>query len=941
MRFSGGGRALGLVLAAAAAMPASGIAAPTPQPYGHNDAGGFRDVLPPGTNGRTNLAELAAFLTAGTRPKHNDDQLAMYAGLIDATPGLTAAQLGRYFKDATFGVRSGDVEREYSPRDDVTIVRDKGYGVPHVYGETRDGAMFGLGYAAAEDRLFFIDVLRHLGRAELTTFAGGAPGNRAMDEEQWAIAPYTEADLQRQADQLDDLYRAEGAQVQRDAEHYVAGINAYIEKAKLDPRLMPGEYAAVNRPLGPRRWKVTDLIATASLVGGIFGKGGGRDLTQVQLLQAFRARFGDDAGTRLWHEWAAYEDPDAPTLVRGKRFPYQTPPEGSLTGDFAAPDPGSLEPAEIADEGGAALPLPIDPVALVNGLLGDLGAVPPVGQLLGTADQALQGVGQAVTDTGAVDLVNGTLGGLGGLLSPGLSPSMSNALVVSGKRSRSGRPLAVFGPQVSYFQPQILMEQEVHAPGLDAAGAAFPGVNLYVQLGRGRDYSWSATSAGQDIIDVHTVPLCGGSRDRYEYRGQCLAMETLSKTNRWNPSAADQTPAGSMTLTAQRTKLGLVIARAKVGGRPVAFVQNRSTYMHEIDSAIGFAAFNDPDQMESASEFQTAASKIGYTFNWLYVDDRDMAYFNSGANPVRPAGVTGQLPYPIGQEWRGTEFVAGHPRLVNGQDYITSWNNKQAPGFAGADSNVFSSVFRSDMLDQEIEARLAGGKKMTLPQLVDAMGEAATTDLRGEKVLPLALEVLGTPSDPQLADAVAKLRAWVADGAHREDTDGDGVYEHSDAIRIMDAWWPRWMRVQFEPQLGTDLLAQLITAHEVDNTPNNYGDHLGSAYQNGWYGYAYKDLATLLGRPVKQAYTKRYCGNGDLDACRRVLEGSLASALAVPNDEVYAGDAACEKAGEPHDQDCYDRIVFRPLGGANQPMIDWQNRPSYQQVVEVQGHRPR
>ena len=64
------------------------------------------------------------------------------------------------------------------------------------------------------------------------------------------------------------------------------------------------------------------------------------------------------------------------------------------------------------------------------------------------------------------------------------------------------------GPQVAYFAPQILMEQDVHAPTIDARGAAFPGVNLFVQLGRGRDYAWSATSAGQDLIDTFAVPLC-------------------------------------------------------------------------------------------------------------------------------------------------------------------------------------------------------------------------------------------------------------------------------------------------------------------------------------------------------------------------------------------------------------------------------------------------
>ena len=43
--------------------------------------------------------------------------------------------------------------------------------------------------------------------------------------------------------------------------------------------------------------------------------------------------------------------------------------------------------------------------------------------------------------------------------------------------------------------------------------------------------------------------------------------------------------------------------------------------------------------MRSAQDFFNAASKIGYTFNWFYTDDRDIGYINTGANPVRPKGV--------------------------------------------------------------------------------------------------------------------------------------------------------------------------------------------------------------------------------------------------------------------------------------------------------------
>jgi hypothetical protein len=395
--------------------------------------------------------------------------------------------------------------------------------------------------------------------------------------------------------------------------------------------------------------------------------------------------------------------------------------------------------------------------------------------------------------------------------------------------------------------------------------------------------------------------------------------------------------------------MGLVTGRATIKGKPVVYAQLRSTYMHEVDSARGFSDFNDPARMRDARDFQRAAAKIGYTFNWLYADDRDIAYFNSGDNPQRAAGVNGQLPAPARLAWRGfdpdrmtaayTSF-AKHPQAINGQPYLTSWNNKQARGYAGADSSVFTSVFRSQMLDRQIDARIAGPKKVDLPGLVEAMGEAATVDLRAERVLPLALDVIGSPQDPKLADAVAKLRAWVADGSHRRDRDGDGRYEHADAIRILDAFWPRWMHAQFEPSLGARLFAQLEAAHQLDNEPNTGGQHRGSAYQDGWYGYAAKDLRRVLGRRVAAPYSKRYCGGGQRARCREVLRSALADALGDSPAALYS-DTTCAAAGKAGDQACFDAIDFRATGGVTQPMIGWQNRPTYQQAIEVQGHRPR
>src|SRR3954468_876529 len=110
---------LALVAAPASAqLPASG---PTPAPYRAGDAGGFLNVLPPGENGFDNALDLAQFEANSTRPRNADDQLPLYRDLLTGYRGLDEAHLGTYFKDASFGVKPGDVKRTYSPRADVTI----------------------------------------------------------------------------------------------------------------------------------------------------------------------------------------------------------------------------------------------------------------------------------------------------------------------------------------------------------------------------------------------------------------------------------------------------------------------------------------------------------------------------------------------------------------------------------------------------------------------------------------------------------------------------------------------------------------------------------------------------------------------------------------------------------------------------------------------------
>jgi len=880
-----------LAALACAAGPATALA--DVQPYGTNDAGGFRNVLPPGEAGTDNALQLALFQAAGTVPPHFTDQQPLYDGLLFASPTLTHDDVAKYFKDATFGVRDGDVESTESPRPGVIIVRDKSYGVPHIYGATDDDVAFGAGYAGAEDRLFLMDVLRHTGRAELSSFVGGAPGNRAMDRTQWAIAPYTEDDLQKQIDLAPTVYGDAGRQLVERGNAFVDGINAYVDKALSDPRALPGEYIALGK--SPTHWTLRDVIAEASLIGGIFGKGGGNELRSALLLQALQQRFGTKKGRRAWADFRSKNDPEAPTTVLKTRFPYETASAFSKRG-LALPDKGSVQ---------------FTPVA------------PPV-----TSDSRSVGaqIRRALT----------------------AHPHASNWELISARESATGHAIGVLGPQVGYYEPQILMEEDLHGPHFDARGAAFPGVNLVVQLGHGRDYAWSATTATSDNVDTFAEVLC---QDDFHYlwKGQCRAMDKLDRTNSWSPNLSDMTPSGSETLTAYRTVHGIVYARGTVKGKKVAFVSARTTYFHEADSAIGFFDLNDPTKVHDPQSFRQAVGGINFLFNWGYIDADHIAYQLSGWMPQRARRTSPDFPV-LGTgayDWQGfdadlhtskTVSLDRRPHVVDPR-YLVSWNNKQAPGWAAADDKFsYGPVFRSQMIERRVQDAIKGSKKATIEQLVQAMEEPASQDLRAWSLMPILSRALGRPADQALRDAIAQLSAWAQAGAHRRDLNQDGKDEDEQAITLFDTWYPLLVKAEFGSALGEPAYDALTTVlRPASVLPGD--DPAAPDYDDGWWGFVSKDLRDVF-RPkaVRHRWSRGYCGGGSRAKCRRALQDSLRQALATVDPATMYGRGDCKN--DP-DAQCFDRNRSTIAGAISVPPVPFQNRPTFQQIVEVTQHLPR
>lgn len=167
----------------------------------------------------------------------------------------------------------------------VSITRD-GKGVPHIVAESRDDALFGLGYALARDRLFQLELVRRAATGRLAEIAGpdSLPSDRLMrllgvGHIARRLAAGLEPDTRA-------AYLA-----------FAAGVNLRIERGPL-----PAEFRVTRQR--PEPWTPGDSIAAYRLMAWSLGSFYESDLVAERV----RAAIGDE-WTSVIFDCASPADP--------------------------------------------------------------------------------------------------------------------------------------------------------------------------------------------------------------------------------------------------------------------------------------------------------------------------------------------------------------------------------------------------------------------------------------------------------------------------------------------------------------------------------------------------------------------------------------------------------------------------------------------------------
>jgi penicillin amidase len=661
-------------------------------------------------------------------------------------------------------VRETDSDgRPRTTRTHGSVVRDHD-GIPHITASTEREAIYLQGFTHAQDRLFQMDVARRQADGTLAELLGA--GTLGSDVQLRTFG------LRRAAERSLPLL---SQSVRAALSAYADGVNDYVARNALPP-----EYAALELTTF-RPWTPVDSLGTLKLIS--FGLSFElTDLDRTTLLAQYQA-----AGATRGFDGAALFFEDVNRVA-----PFDN---AATVPDASASGASSVVTNLVEDAGhastnvmnlAAASRATTDPVlmGLARNYLAQLRSLPFVQSVLKGPDD----------DRG------------------------SNELVISGERSRTGRPILANDPHLAFTAPAIFYENEIRTPGFTAIGGSLPGAP-FVIIGNTERFAWGVTTHLMDVTDVYQERIVSDPNSpsglSTVYQGNLEPVQALPQVFRANTlgdSVQDNIvtvpPGGAIpaaVLIVPRRNQGPLIALNQAAGTAISVQYAGFSGTREMQAFRGINRAGNLTQFTAALQSFDVGSQ-----NFIYADQNgDIAYFATGEMPLREdlenGAPVGLPPFFIrdgqgGNEWlpatdhdpdRALPFAilpfTEMPQLINpSRGFIVNSNND--PSGNRRDNDVlnvrrpgggirylggysFDLGIRAGRIQQLLTSFLASGRKLGVQDMQRIQSDVVMGD--ANFFVPFIVRALGNAlrpgapgeltrfaRDPRIVQAVARMAFW-------------------------------------------------------------------------------------------------------------------------------------------------------------------------------------
>jgi penicillin G amidase len=224
----------------------------------------------------------------------------------------------------------------------------------------------------------------------------------------------------------------------------------------------------------------------------------------------------------------------------------------------------------------------------------------------------------------------GALAGLG--LDAAAMGGASNAWVVDGTRTASGKPMVANDPHLTHLLPSIFVQLHLVAPGLDVIGATLPGLP-YVITGHNQRVAWGVTSTVADAMDFVIEKEDPARPGLVLHPGGTCRLEERTEILR----AREQGRLTEHRVTLRKSCNGPLFndlhPHLLPPGAPLVAIRWRTA---EVEKSIGaLRAVNQAQSVDDLGD-KVAAMPSAYS-TWTAADvDGNVGVFLSGEVPVRP-----------------------------------------------------------------------------------------------------------------------------------------------------------------------------------------------------------------------------------------------------------------------------------------------------------------
>ncbi len=579
----------------------------------------------------------------------------------------------------------------------VSVVRDAA-GIAHITADTSHDLFFAQGYVHASERMWQMEVWRHISAGRLAELFGESQldTDRFIRTLGWRIA------AQRDLDAFSSATR-----VVLDA--YTAGVNAWLDGHRDSLGL-----AFLASGDTPEPWTDLDTVAWSKVQAWNLG---GNFNTEVFRYLA-DATLGDPARTD--ELFPAYRD-GAPVIT----------PTGQAGSNLAGMRPGS-RPVAATAAAAAAAPAPdaLDPAQLA-------------------AWRSVAELGQAALRVAGLDGADGLASdhGIG-----------SNDWVVAPSLSVSGGALLANDPHLGISMPSVWYMNGLHcrvvdpACPYDVAGVSFPGVPGVV-LGHNARIAWGATNVGPDVQDLVIEAVDPANPANYLQEGKSIPFEIRHEQIKVKGG-------GTVDLEVRSTIHGPILngVEDKLAGAPPMALR----WTAALDPDRTVEAILGLNTSANFADFRQSLSLYGApSQNFVYADvDGHIGYqlpgdipirsdpADHGARPVRGDDGSG--------EWTGRIPFQDLPWQLDPPDgSIVSANNAAVDGayphFIGQE---WDPGYRAERILDLINTYDADG--LTVAELGAIQFDSSP--LRARDIVPLLASAM--PSTEDGGTVAARIAAW-------------------------------------------------------------------------------------------------------------------------------------------------------------------------------------